>query len=173
KDADPRATRLDWHLRRTYDLIHKLQPHCSIGNNHHIAPFNGEDFQMFERDLPGQNKRGHSRDAVIGSLPLETCDTVNRSWGYNAEDNKFKSKRDLIHYLVQAAGNNANFLLNVGPKPDGTIDQQSAQRLTEIGEWLEENSPAVRPTRGGPVRPQTWGVSTKGGDVVYLHILDA
>lgn len=172
KDADPKATRLDWHLRRTYDLIHKLQPACLIGNNHHIAPFNGEDFQMFERDLPGQNKGGHSRDAVIGDLPLETCDTVNRSWGYNAGDKNFKSQRELVHYLVRAAGNNANLLLNVGPKPDGTIDEESAKRLTAVGEWLAVNEDSIRPTRAGPVKPQKWGVTTQSGDAVFLHILD-
>ncbi|MDZ4656052.1 MAG: alpha-L-fucosidase [Bythopirellula sp.] len=172
QDADPRATRIDWHLRRTYDLIHKLQPACLIGNNHHLAPFAGEDFQMFERDLPGQNKGGHSPDAKIGNLPLETCDTVNGNWGYHAGDNKFKSKKQLIHYLVRAAGNNANFLLNVGPKPDGTIDEESAKRLTEIGEWLAKNQASIRPTRGGPVAPQKWGASTRHGEQVYLHILD-
>ncbi len=172
KDADPKATRIDWHVRRTYDLIHKLQPTCLIGNNHHLAPFAGEDFQMFERDLPGQNKGGHSPDAKIGNLPLETCDTVNGNWGYHAGDNKFKSKKQLIHYLVRAAGNNANFLLNVGPKPDGTIDEESAKRLTEIGEWMAKNQASIRPTRGGPVAVQKWGVSTKHGEQVYLHILD-
>jgi alpha-L-fucosidase len=173
KDADPKATRLDWHLRRTYDLIHKLQPACLIGNNHHIAPFNGEDFQMFERDLPGQNKGGHSKDAVIGKLPLETCDTINRSWGYNANDNNFKSQRDLIHYLVRAAGNDANLLLNVGPKPDGSIDEESANRLTQVGEWLAKNEASVRPTRGGPIKPQQWGATTQHGDIVYVHIFDS
>lgn len=173
KDVDPKATRLDWHLRRTYDMIHKLQPACLIGNNHHVEPFAGEDFQMFERDLPGQNKGGHSRDAVIGDLPLETCDTINGAWGYNAGDKNFKSPKELIHYLVRAAGNNANFLLNVGPKPDGTIDEESSQRLLAIGGWMKRNSASVRPTRGGPVKPQSWGASTQHGDKIYLHILDA
>lgn len=173
KDADPKATRLDWHLRRTYDLIHKLQPACLIGNNHHVEPFEGEDFQMFERDLPGQNKGGHSRDAVIGRLPLETCDTINGSWGYNADDKNFKSPKELIHYLVRAAGNNANFLLNIGPKPDGTIDEESSQRLLAIGEWMKQNAASVRPTRGGPVKAQSWGASTQHNDKVYLHILNA
>jgi alpha-L-fucosidase len=172
KDADPKATRIDWHLRRTYDLIHKLQPACLIGNNHHLAPFNGEDFQMFERDLPGQNKGGHSPDAVVGNLPLETCDTVNGSWGYNAKDDKFKSPRDLIHYLVRAAGNNANFLLNVGPKSDGTIDAKSAERLSQIGDWLAKHEASIRPTTAGPIKSQKWGCSTQNGDVVYIHVLD-
>ena len=169
---DPKETRVDWRLRETYDLIHHLQPACLIGNNHHVAPFPGEDFQMFERDLPGENKGGHSADAVIGDLPLESCDTIaNWSWGFNAKADQFKSPRELVHYLVRAAGMNANLLLNVGPRPDGTIQRAEAERLEAIGEWLAENGESIYGTRGGPVPPQAWGVSTRRGEVVYLHVL--
>ena len=81
----------DWQLERQYTLIHRLQPGCLIGNNHHKAPFDGEDFQMFERDLPGQNKAGYSADAEISALPLESCETMNNTWGYNINDRNFKS----------------------------------------------------------------------------------
>ena len=172
KNADPLATNLDWHLRRTYDMIHSLQPACLIGANHHVRPFAGEDFQMYERDLPGENKGGHSRDAQIGNLPLETCDTINGAWGYNAEDKQFKSVPDLVRYLVRAAGRDANFLLNVGPRPDGTIDPESVARLEGIGAWVAEFGHTIYGTRGGPIAPQPWGVSTQTPEAVYLHILD-
>jgi alpha-L-fucosidase len=173
EDAPPQETLLDWRLRETYDLIHRLQPACLVGANHHVEPFAGEDFQMFERDLPGENKGGHSRDAVVGALPLETCDTLNGSWGYNAGDKNFKSVKECVHYLVRAAGRNANLLLNIGPKPDGTIDAESVQRLEGIGDWLREHEASVRPTRSGPTPPQEWGVSTQAGNVVYLHVLNS
>lgn len=115
----------DWRLRKTYDLIHKLQPQALIGNNHHLAPYEGEDFQMFEKDLPGQNAAGFSGEAKIGKLPLETCDTIGVAWGYNPNEKKLKSTKQLLHTLIRAAGSNANFLLNVGPKPDGTIQDES------------------------------------------------
>jgi alpha-L-fucosidase len=173
KDAPPHETLVDWRLRETYDLIHRLQPACLVGANHHVAPFAGEDFQMFERDLPGENKGGHSHDAVIGALPLETCDTLNGSWGYNAGDQNFKSVKECVHYLVRAAGRDANLLLNIGPRPDGTIDPESAQRLEGIGQWLADFEPTVRPTRGGPVLPQAWGATTETPEAVYLHVLDS
>lgn len=172
KDADPLATNLDWHLRRTYDLIHTLQPACLIGANHHLRPFPGEDFQMYERDLPGENKGGHSQDAEVGRLPLETCDTINGAWGYNAGDKNFKAVPDLIRYLVRAAGRDANFLLNVGPRPDGTLDPESVTRLEGIGEWLAQYGQSIYGTRGGPIAPQSWGVTTQTPKTVYLHILD-
>lgn len=179
KDAPPHETLLDWRLRETYDLIHELQGACLVGANHHVAPFPGEDFQMFERDLPGENKGGHSRDAVVGQLPLETCDTLNRSWGYNAGDQNFRSVKECVHYLVRAAGRNANLLLNIGPRPDGTIDEASTERLEGIGQWLAKYERTVRPTRGGPVAPQPWGVSTVShsktriAPTLFLHVLDS
>ncbi|PYV09547.1 MAG: alpha-L-fucosidase, partial [Acidobacteria bacterium] len=71
----------DWRLEKTYGLIHRLQPQALVGANHHQAPFDGEDFQMFEKDLPGQNTAGFNAESKVGKLPLETCETINRAWG--------------------------------------------------------------------------------------------
>jgi alpha-L-fucosidase len=173
--VDPKTTSVDWRLRRTYDLIHRLQPQALIGNNHHVAPFPGEDFQMFEKDLPGGNTAAFNADSKPGQLPMETCETINGAWGYNKNDHNLKSTRALVHYLVKAAGMNANFLLNVGPMPNGKIQPEFVERLREIGRWLDKNGESVYATRGGPVPPQAWGVTTrsKKGDVVYAHVLDA
>ncbi len=138
KNADVHAMHVDWRLRRTYDLIHRLQPACLVGANHHTPPFPGEDFQIFERDLPGDNKIGFNVDAKVGALPLETCDTVNGSWGYNAGDKNFKSVPELVHYLIRAAGRDANLLLKIGPRPDGTIDPDSAARLAGVGDVADQ-----------------------------------
>lgn len=162
----------DWRLDRTYSLIHRLQPAALIGNNHHLAPNDGEDFQMFEKDLPGQNRSGYSPDAKIGTLPLETCETINGAWGYNASDQRFKSTRDLIHYLVRAAGANANFLLNVGPMPSGEIQPEFRERLAAVGAWLREHGDSIYGTRGGPMPSRPWGVTTQNDTHVFLHILD-
>ena len=162
----------DWRLRQTYDLIHRLQPAALVGNNHHLKPYQGEDFQMFERDLPGQNSAGFSGEAQIGALPLETCDTINGSWGYNANDKKLKTTKQLVHYLVRAAGNNANFLLNVGPRPDGTLQPEFVERLREMGAWTSRYGDTFYGTRGGPIPARNWGVSTQKGNKVYLHVLD-
>lgn len=161
-----------WHLEKTYALIHSLQPAALIGSNHHLTPFDGEDFQMFERDLPGQNTAGFSGKATIGKLPLESCDTINGAWGYNATDKQFKSAKQLVTYLVRAAGNNANFLLNIGPMPTGKIQPEFTQRLHEIGEWMGKNGESIYGTRGGPITPRPWGVTTQTKDKIYLHILD-
>lgn len=162
----------EWQLDRTYGLIHQLQPQALIGANHHRRPFPGEDFQMFEKDLPGGRTADFNKDSEIGDLPLETCETINGAWGFNLTDRRYKSTRDLVRYLVRAAGANANFLLNVGPMPNGRIQPEFETRLREIGAWLSKNGESIYGTRGGPVTPRPWGVTTRKGNVVYVHALD-
>jgi alpha-L-fucosidase len=162
----------DWKLEETYSLIHRLQPHALIGANHHQAPNPGEDFQMFEKDLPGENKGGFSAEAEVGTLPLETAETMAHSWGFNLQDKAYKSSAELIRYLVKAAGYNSNFLLNVGPMPNGKIQPEFVDTLKVVGKWTEKYGETIYGTRGGPIPPQTWGVSTQKDDKVFVHILN-
>ena len=161
----------DWRLPGTYALIHRLQPSALIVPNHHQAPLPGEDVQTFEQDLPGANTAGFNT-REIGSLPLETSLTMNDSWGFNITDHRFKSEREMIGYLVRAAGNDANLLLNIGPRPDGTIQPEAVERLRDLGRWLKNYGTSVYGTRGGPITPRDWGVTTQRADTVFVHILD-
>ncbi len=162
----------DWKLERTYSLIHKLQPGALVGSNHHRTPYNGEDFQMFEKDLPGHNTTGFSPEQTIGQLPKETCETINNSWGFNLKDDQHKSKKDLIQYLVKAAGYGANFLLNIGPMPNGKIQTEHIERLKEMGAWINVYGETIYGTRGGPLTAREWGVMTQKDNKVYVHILN-
>jgi alpha-L-fucosidase len=162
----------DWRLAKTYGLIHSLQPAALIGSNHHRKPFDGEDFQMFEKDLPGGHSQDFNDKTEIGQLPLESCDTINIAWGYNSSDKKYKSATQLIQFLVKAAGNNANFLLNIGPMPTGKIQPEFIERLHAMGQWLEKNGESIYGTRGGPVAPRPWGVTTQKSGKIYVHVFD-
>ena len=161
-----------WRLDETYALIHRLQPQTLIGSNHHRMPIPGEDFQMFERDLPGQNTMGFNQTG-IGALPLETCETMNGSWGFNIKDTQFKSTEDLIHMLVRAAGQNSNLLLNTGPMPNGKIQAENIQTLKEMGRWMELYGESISGTRGGPAGANDWGVTTIKDNKIYVHVLNA
>ena len=161
----------NWQLEEQYAMIHKLQPTCLIGNNHHRTPYAGEDFQMFERDLPGENKAGLSGQEV-SALPLETCETMNHTWGYNIEDQKYKSTKTLIQLLVRAAGKNANLLMNIGPQPNGELPAVAVQRMKEMGEWMAQYGETIYGTRGGDVEPHPWGVSTRKENRLFIHVLD-
>lgn len=162
----------NWRLREIYDHIHAIQPGCMIINNHHIAPLEGEDGQTFEKDLPGQNQSGFSSTSTVGQLPLETCETMNHTWGYSITDKDYKSEKELIHYLIKAAGNNANLLMNVGPRPNGEFPDIAIQRYIAMGEWLKEYGETIYETRGGFVESCDWGVTTQKGNILYVHILN-
>jgi alpha-L-fucosidase len=160
-----------WRLEGTYALIHRLQPSALIVPNHHQAPLPDEDVQTFEQDLPGRNTAGFNT-TEIGALPLETSLTMNDSWGFNITDQHFKSVREVIGYLVRAAGNDANLLLNVGPRPDGTMQPEAVERLNAIGRWLEVFGSSIYGTRAGPIAPRSWGATTQRGDTVFVHVLE-
>lgn len=168
--AADRSSRINWKYDELYGLIHKLQPQCMVGNNHHLSPLPGEDFQMFERDLPGENKSGLNFQQAA-QLPLETCETMNGSWGYNMTDRAYKSTRQIIHYLVNAAGRNTNLLLNVGPMPNGKIQSEFNDTLVKVGLWMQQYGPSIYGTRGNVVPPQRWGVATQKGKRIFVHWL--
>ena len=170
-DAD-RRSRIDWKYDEIYSLIHRLQPTCLIGNNHHLTPFLGEDFQMFEKDLPGQNKSGLSYQDVADNLPLETCETMNNSWGYNITDRSFKSASTITKMLVNAAGLNANLLLNVGPMPSGKIQPEFIDSLALVGNWMKKYGSTLYNTRGVRIPDQNWGVITTKNNSYFLHVLN-
>ncbi|MGA7906690.1 MAG: alpha-L-fucosidase [Candidatus Sulfotelmatobacter sp.] len=162
----------DWHLPKTYALIHQLQPAALIIPNHHQAPKPGEDVQTFERDLPGENTAGFNTKYISHQLPLESSDTLNDSWGFNIGDSNYKSPAELERRLVRAAGNNSNLLLNIGPMPNGEIQQEFVTRLLAVGQWLSKYGDSVYGTRGGPLASGDWGVTTQKDDRVYVHVLN-
>ena len=163
----------DFKLKEVYELIHKLQPQALIGSNHHLSPNPGEDFQMFEKDLPGKGTKDFATSADdIGNLPLEVCETINGSWGFNLKDRKHKSEKELVQYLVKAAGYGSNLLLNVGPMPNGKIQEEHIESLKKIGKWVKQNGETIYNTKRGPIAPSDEIASTQNGNIVYIHLLD-
>ncbi|EJX01402.1 glycoside hydrolase family 29 (alpha-L-fucosidase) [gut metagenome] len=170
-DHDEDQVPFNWQLEEQYRLIHSLQPGCLIGNNHHQVPFEGEDIQIFERDVPGENKAGLSGQS-IANLPLETCQTMNGMWGYKIVDQNYKSVAELIRLLVRTAGKGANLLLNVGPQPDGTLPELALRRLHDMGAWLKQYGESVYGTvSGGYVQGEDI-VTTRRGNQLYVHVLN-
>ena len=170
-DHDEDTVPFDWQLGPQYELIHRLQPSCLVGNNHHVEVHPGEDIQIFERDVPGQNTAGLSGQA-ISRLPLETCQTMNRMWGYKIIDQNYKSSDELIRLLVRTSGKGANLLLNIGPQPNGELPATALERLKDMGEWLRANGESIYGTTAGDLEEQPWGVTTRKGNALSPHILD-
>ncbi|MBR1594516.1 MAG: alpha-L-fucosidase [Alloprevotella sp.] len=169
-DHDEDSIPFDWQLEAQYRLIHELQPACLVGNNHHQTPFPGEDIQIFERDVPGENTAGLSGQS-ISRLPLETCQTMNGMWGYKVKDQDYKSTCELVRLLVRTSGKGANLLLNIGPQPDGKLPAAALARLDSIGRWLDRYGESIYGTTAGGVGDGENVVSTKKDGTLYLHFL--
>ena len=169
-DHDADSIPFDWRMPEFYRYIHQLKPGCLIGNNHHSTPIEGEDFQMFECDLPGENNAGMSGQE-ISRLPLETCLTMNGMWGYKVADQNYKPVSQLIQTLAKCAAKGGNLLLNIGPQPNGELPQIALDRLKGIGQWMKVNGRSIYETKATDLPEQDWGVTTQKDNSLFLHVL--
>ena len=101
----------------------------------------------------------------------ETCMTIGRQWAWKPKDD-MKSKTQCIQTLIRAAGGDGNLLFNVGPMPDGRIEPRQVDRIKEMGQWLDKYGETIYGTRGGPYKPTDWGVSTRKGNKIFVHLLN-
>lgn len=155
----PYTGKFDWQDNQVVGLLREKQPNIILNDRTDAAA----DFR---------NREG---DGALGKFdnqtPWELCTTiVDGGWGYD-KDAKVKSLSQILQLLIRTAGRDGNFLLNVGPRPDGEIDPPQVERLHEIGDWLKQNGESIYGTRGGPWLPGEYGVSTHTGKNVYVHIL--
>jgi alpha-L-fucosidase len=153
-----------------YDYVRGLQPGIIINNRlGHGGDDEAGDFGTPEQDIPLTSS---------GEKDWETCMTIGDTWGFKRDDHNWKSSTTLIRMLADCASKRGNFLLNIGPKPDGTVPQPLVEHLEEIGKWITVNGQSVYGTKGGPYqRRLPWGGVTKqdlaGNRVrLYLHVFD-
>jgi alpha-L-fucosidase len=126
-----------WDLAGTYDLIHSLQPDAVVINNTHVLPLKGEDAQVWELDMPGENTVGFNT-TEIGDKPKAVWWNLNGGWAYNPRAHAVKDPADIVAKLHEANARGATFLLNVGPRPWGDIHPEEASALRRIGQLLRQ-----------------------------------
>jgi alpha-L-fucosidase len=109
--------------------------------------------------------------ATANSRPWETCQTMNNSWGYNSTDHSYKTTKALILELVQNISRDGNYLLNIGPKGDGTVPSESVTKLDSVGNWMDiYNSSIYGATRSPFLSEPAWGLYTKKSGKLYIHV---
>lgn len=124
-----------WDLAGTYDLIHSLQPHAMITNNTHILPLKGEDYQVWELDLPGENTIGFNCTDV-GDKPAACWWNLNAGWSYQPWNYKLKSAAEILDVYRAVRARDAVLMLNVGPRPFGDIHPEEQSVLRQIGQRM-------------------------------------
>ena len=156
----------DEYAKKLQALL-KLQPNI-ITNNRLKRPNFPGDTQTPEQKIP-------TRDEMKGK-DWETCMTMNGTWGYKSYDHDWKSSKTLIRNLIDIASKGGNYLLNVGPKADGTFPEESIERLKDIGKWMKVNGEAIYATKASPLDSLPWGRCTmkENGDntSLYLFVFD-
>lgn len=131
-------------------------------------PLFSGDTRTPEQKIPSQKD--------LDGKDWETCMTMNGTWGYRTSDNKWKSSDMLIRNLCDIASKGGNYLLNVGPKADGTFPDESSDRLNDIGIWMKLNHEAIYATQASPLLPFDWGRCTQkksfNTTTLYLMVFD-
>ncbi len=154
----------------TYALVRKMQPDIVINNRLDLGVGNKNT------EIRNPNADYYTPEQQIGKYddqrPWETCMTLGTQWSWKPNDT-IKSTREVIHILARVVGGDGNLLLNVGPMPDGRIEPRQVEVLRQVGAWLQANGESIYGTRGGPFKPTSALVSTRKGNVIYVHILKA
>ncbi|MHB8972432.1 MAG: alpha-L-fucosidase [Pirellulaceae bacterium] len=157
---------------QTYQLVKTLQPQIVINNRLDLGPSNSD------RQILSPNADYYTPEQLVGAYddqrPWESCMTTSRrgQWAWGGAEDGAKSVEDCLGMLIRCAGGDGNVLLNVGPMPTGEIAPEQASLLKEMGEWLAKYGESIYGTRGGPFKPGDYGVSTRKGNTIYVHICE-
>ena len=145
-----------WESERMNKMVFELQPDIIVNNRNKLPG----DFSTPEQRIT----------AETGGRAWEACMTLNDSWGYHASDNNWKSASTVIRNLISCARDGGNYLLNIGPKPDGSIPPESIRILTEVGDWMQRNGDTIYTSEPCQPRRSNYASFTRKGNTLYMHV---
>lgn len=145
-----------WESVRMNDMVFGLQPEIIVNNRNKLHG----DFSTPEQKIV----------AATDGRAWESCMTLNDSWGYQRADDDWKSPRTVIRNLIKCASEGGNYLLNIGPKPDGSVPEESVRILSEVGEWMQTNGHTIYESDVCQVRRSTYASFTRKGNTLYMHV---
>jgi len=167
------AVRLEAFLR-------KLKPDIILNNRLGVGPIGNMEYDATGRPFGDYNAGFERTLPPAGSLPLydwEACMTLpENQWGYNKTwAGHVKTPAELIRMLVQCASQGGNFMINFGPKPDGTFREEELRVAEDVGRWLHLHGDAIYGTRASSFGKPAWGFVTEkdaaeGGRKIYVHV---
>jgi alpha-L-fucosidase len=145
-----------WDSERMNQMVFELQPEIVVNNRNKLEG----DFSTPEQKIVAESN----------GRAWESCMTLNDSWGYQRADDNWKSSRTVIRNLIECARDAGNYLLNIGPKPDGSIPEESVRVLTEVGRWMDTNGHSIYASDLCQVRRSNYASFTRIGNTLYMHV---
>lgn len=144
-----------WESEKMNEMVFKLQPDIIVNNRNKLAG----DFATPEQRI----------EAAEAGRAWESCMTMNDSWGYQRADDAWKSPKQVIRNLITCAHDGGNYLINIGPKADGSIPEESVQILGTVGRWMDKNGRALYGADICQPRRARNSSFSRHGNTLYLH----
>jgi alpha-L-fucosidase len=145
-----------WESVRMNEMVFELQPEIIVNNRNKLPG----DFSTPEQHIT----------AEAGGRAWEACMTLNDSWGYQAADDNWKTSKTVIRNLISCVRDSGNYLLNIGPRGDGSIPEPSVRVLREVGEWMAVNGHTIYDSDPCQVRRSNYASFTRVGNTLYMHV---
>ena len=143
-----------WESQKMNDMVFQLQPDILVNDRNGLPG----DF-----GTPEQEVRAEARD-------WESCMTMNESWGYHKADDNWKTPKTVVRNLVTCARDGGNYLLNIGPKPDGSIPDESLRTLTTVGKWVAKYPETIYGMPKCDVKSSLFANFSRKGNTLYMHV---
>ncbi len=154
-DVDWPLTAAEWESERMNKMVFELQPEIIVNNRNGLEG----DFSTPEQNV----------EAAAPGRAWESCMTLNDSWGFNRGDDAWKTPKTIVGNLAKCAGFGGNYLLNIGPKPDGSVPEETVTVLETVGKWLDTNGKAIYGTERGRYDGNPNANYTRRGNTLYIH----
>ena len=145
-----------WESEKMNTMVFSLQPDIIVNNRNKLDG----DFSTPEQRIEAES---HGR-------AWESCMTLNDSWGFQRADDNWKSARTVVRNLISCSRDGGNYLLNIGPMPDGSIPPESTRILTEVGNWMQTGGETIYASDLCQPRRSSYASFTRKGNTLYMHI---
>ncbi|HEY4382794.1 MAG TPA: alpha-L-fucosidase [Acidobacteriaceae bacterium] len=145
-----------WESERMNKMVFELQPDIVVNNRNHLIG----DFSTPEQKIV----------AETNGRAWESCMTLNDSWGFQRADDNWKSARTVIRNLISCVHDGGNYLLNIGPQPDGSIPGESVRILSEVGHWMAINGDSIYKSEICDPRRSNYASFTRAGNTLFMHV---
>lgn len=157
-----------------YNKLRKLKPSVIINNRIGTGRQGMQGMDKGDRRYAGDfgTPEQEIPETGLPGVDWESCMTMNDTWGFRTDDKNWKSVEKLVRNVIDTASKGGNYLLNVGPTPEGEIPQASIERLEGIGKWMAVNGESIYGTKASPFKKLAWGRCTQKAGKLYLHVYD-